>query len=68
MIPMEDILSPDDSDIGYFIEVDLNYSDNIKEKTKFLLITHKISQFMIGLIRRIFSFIIDCCIFMLDAK
>ena len=26
--------TPDDSDIGYFIEVDLKYPDNIKEKTK----------------------------------
>ena len=26
--------TPDDSDIGYFIEVDLRYPDNIKEKTK----------------------------------
>ena len=26
--------SPDDSDIGFFIEVNLNYPDNIKEKTK----------------------------------
>ena len=26
--------SPDDSDIGYFIEVDLKYSDNTKEETK----------------------------------
>ena len=32
---LEDTLStPDDSDIGYFIEVDLKYPDNIKEKTK----------------------------------
>ena len=32
---LEDILNtPDDSDIGYLIEVDLKYSDNIKEKTK----------------------------------
>ena len=32
---LEDILNtPDDSDIGFFIEVDLKYSDNIKEKTK----------------------------------
>ena len=34
-ISLEDILNtPDDSDIGYFIEVDLQYPDNIKEKTK----------------------------------
>ena len=35
-VELEDILNtPDDSDIGYFIEVDLKYSDNIKEKTKY---------------------------------
>ena len=34
-VELEDILkTPDDSDIGYFIEVDLKYSDIIKEKTK----------------------------------
>ena len=34
-IKLEDILNtPDDSDFGYFIEVDLKYPDNIKEKTK----------------------------------
>ena len=34
-IELEDILNtPDDSDIGYFIEVDLRYPDNIKWKTK----------------------------------
>ena len=33
-IKLEDILNTtDDSDIGYFIEVDLKYPDNIKEKT-----------------------------------
>ena len=32
---LEDILNtPDDSDIGYFVEADLIYPDNIKEKTK----------------------------------
>ena len=35
MIKLEKILKiPDDSDIGCFLEVDLNYPDNIKEKTK----------------------------------
>ena len=34
-VKLEDILNtPDDSQIGYFIEVDLNYPDNTKEKTK----------------------------------
>ena len=28
------LIAPDDSDIGYFLEVDLKYPDNIKEKTK----------------------------------
>ena len=34
-VKLEDILNtPDDSDFGYLIEVDLKYPDNIKEKTK----------------------------------
>ena len=34
-VNLEDILNfPDDSDIGYFVEADLIYPDNIKEKTK----------------------------------
>ena len=34
-VTLEDILNtPDDSDIGFFIEVDLKNPDNIKEKTK----------------------------------
>ena len=34
-VKLEDILNtPDDSDIGFFIEVDSTYPDNIKEKTK----------------------------------
>ena len=28
------INSPDDSDIAFFVEVDLRYTDNIKENTK----------------------------------
>ena len=35
MNKLEEILNiPDDSNIGYFIEVDLKYCDNIKEKIK----------------------------------
>ena len=35
-VKLEDILkTPDDSDIGYFIKVDLKYPDNIKQKTKY---------------------------------
>ena len=30
----EILITPDDKDVGYFIEVDLSYPDNIKEKTK----------------------------------
>ena len=34
-VKSKDILkTPDDSDNGYFVEVDLKYPDNIKEKTK----------------------------------
>ena len=33
MNKLDEILkTPDDSDFGYFIEVDLKYLDNIKEK------------------------------------
>ena len=34
MLNQKILNSPDDSDIGYFIGVDLKYPDNIKEKTK----------------------------------
>ena len=34
-VKLEDILNtPDDNDIGYFVEADLIYPDNIKEKTE----------------------------------
>ena len=34
-VNLEGILNTrDDSDIGYFVEVDLKYPDNIKQKTK----------------------------------
>ena len=33
IVKIEDILkTPDDTDLGYFIEVDIKYPDNIKEK------------------------------------
>ena len=31
---LEEIINPDDCDIGYFVEDDLRYPDDIKEKTK----------------------------------
>ena len=37
-VKLEDTLNnPDDGDIGYFVEVDFSYPDNIKEKTKHFL-------------------------------
>ena len=39
-IKLEDILNnPDDSDIGYLVEVDLKYPDDMKEKTKYFPFT-----------------------------
>ena len=32
----ENMKTPDDSDLGYFLEVDLRYPDDMKEKTKSL--------------------------------
>ena len=35
MVKTEETLNtPDDDEIGYFVEIDLKYPDNIKEKTK----------------------------------
>ena len=35
-VELEDVLNtPDDGDIGYLVEADLKYPDNIKEKTKY---------------------------------
>ena len=35
-VKLDDILNtPDDNEIGYFVEVDLKYPDNIKQKTKY---------------------------------
>ena len=39
-IDLEELLNtPDDSDIDYFIEIDLSYTDNIKIKPKKLPVT-----------------------------
>ena len=41
MNKLEEILNtPDDSDIGYFVEVNLEYPDNIKEKKMLLKIKY----------------------------
>ena len=35
-VTLEEILNtPDDNEIGYFVECDLKYPDNIKQKTKY---------------------------------
>ena len=85
-VELEDILiTPDDSDIGYFIEVDLTYPNNIKEKTKnfpfapvnkkklilinlvviwkkldLILMYNLVNWYVIGLMRKIIWFIIEC--------
>ena len=89
-VTLEDILNTkDDSDIGYFIGVDLSYPDNTKREQKtfqmlvklkkliliFLVILWKKLNFIsilklknwsvIGLIRKIIWFIIECWNFML---
>ena len=55
---LEEILNtPDDSDIGYFLEVDLKYSDIIKQKTKYFpfcpenkkIDPNKYNEYMIGI-------------------
>ena len=44
-INLEDILNtPDDSDTGYFIEVDLKYPDNLKKKQNFFHLLLKIKK------------------------
>ena len=41
----KDILNtPNDSDIGYFVEVDLRYPDDIKEKIKTVLFAPEIKE------------------------
>ena len=47
-VKLEDILNtPDDSDIGYFIEAELKYLDNIKQKTKDFPLLLKIKKLIL---------------------
>ena len=47
-VKLEDILNtPNDSDIGYFIEVDLKYPDKIKEKQKIFYLPLKIKKIIL---------------------
>ena len=44
---LDEILNkPDDADIGYFVEADLKYPDNIKEKQKTFHFVRKIKLFL----------------------
>ena len=55
-VNLEDVLNtPDNSDIGYFIEVDSKYPDNIKEKTKKIHLLPKIKKNQILMILVIIS-------------
>ena len=46
-ICLEEIINTtDENEIGYFLEVDLKYPDNIKEKTKHFLFVRKIKLFL----------------------
>ena len=40
----DELNTPDKSDIGYFVEVDLPYPDNIKEKSKHFLFVPEIKK------------------------
>ena len=47
-VKLEDILNaPDDSDIGYYIEVNLKHPDNINEKTKNFHLLPKTKQIIL---------------------
>ena len=46
-VKVEDILTiPEDSDICYFVEIDLSYPDNIRETTKMLPFVLKIKSIL----------------------
>ena len=42
----EKLKNPDESDTGYFVEVDLKYPDNVKEKAKISHLLRKIELFL----------------------
>ena len=39
--------TPDDNEIGYFLELDLKYSDNIKEKKRFFHYVQRIKKLIL---------------------